>query len=429
MTAPLANTRILVTGLGAITPLGSDVETTWRAALAGHSGVRALNQPWADELHVRIAAQVTTELPLSRVEARRMDRCSQLAMIATREAWRNAGLKEAANRRKHDPRRVAVVAGIGMGGLGTTLNQQETLRTKGPRGISPHAVTMLIPSGPAAHISIEIGAQAGALSVASACASGAEAVLRASQLIRAGEADIVVAVAAEAPIVPLTIAGFAAMRALSTNNEHPSQASRPFDANRDGFIIGEGAAALILESEQSARARGAAAYCTFAAGALTTDSYHVALPAPHAIESARSIELALSRSGLAPHDIAHANTHATSTPAGDLAEARAYTKAFGDHSQKIAISATKSMTGHLLGAAGALEAVFTVLALVDRLAPPTINLNALDADIALDIVKQTPRPLAPGPINALSTSFGFGGHNIALIFKSDTGPASKGDEA
>ncbi|MFJ9924092.1 beta-ketoacyl-[acyl-carrier-protein] synthase family protein [Streptomyces rubiginosohelvolus] len=422
MTAPLASTRILITGLGAITPLGSDVETTWRAALAGHSGVRALDQPWADDLPVRIAAPVTTELPLSRVEARRMDRCSQLGIIAAREAWRNAGLEEAANRRTHDPRRVAVVAGVGMGGLSTTLNQQETLRTNGPRGISPHAVTMLIPSGPAAHISIEIGAQAGALSVASACASGAEAILRASQLIRAREADIVVAVAAEAPIVPLTIAGFAAMRALSTNNEHPTQASRPFDANRDGFIIGEGAATLILESEQSARARGAPSYCTFAAGALTTDSYHVALPAPHAIQSARSIEIALSRSNLTAHDIAHANAHATSTQAGDLAEALAYTKAFGDHSQKIAISATKSMTGHLLGAAGALEAVFTVMALVDRLAPPTINLNALDAGISLDVVKQTPRPLATGPINALSTSFGFGGHNVALIFQSDTEP-------
>ncbi|MGW3187967.1 beta-ketoacyl-[acyl-carrier-protein] synthase family protein [Streptomyces ardesiacus] len=422
MTAPLASTRILITGLGAITPLGPDVETTWRAALAGRSGVRALDRPWADDLQVRIAAPVTTELPLSRVEARRMDRCSQLAMVATREAWHNAGLKEAANRRTLDPRRVAVVAGVGMGGLSTTLDQQETLRTNGPRGISPHAVTMLIPSAPAAHISIEIGAQAGALSVASACASGAEAVLRASQLIRAGEADIVVAVAAEAPIVPLTIAGFAAMRALSTNNEHPTQASRPFDVNRDGFVVGEGAAALILESEQSARARGAPACCTFAAGALTTDSHHVALPAPQAIQSARSIELALSRGDLAPQDIAHANAHATSTPAGDLAEALAYTKAFGDHSQKMAISATKSMTGHLLGAAGALEAVFTVLALVDRHAPPTINLNALGAGIALDIVVQTPRALAPGPINALSTSFGFGGHNIALIFKSETGP-------
>ncbi|MFC7308064.1 beta-ketoacyl-[acyl-carrier-protein] synthase family protein [Streptomyces monticola] len=418
MTTTHRPTPVPVTGIGAITSLGLGAEATWQAVLAGTSGVRQLNDPWATDLPVRIGAPVTAELPLERKEARHMDRCSQFGVVAGREAWQDAGFEGAAGTESCalDPRRVAAVVGVGVGGLDTTLDQYNVLSGKGARAISPYSVTMLIPSGPAGHVGLDIGARGGVHTVVSACASGSEAVLRGAQLIHAGDADVVLVVGTEAAMVPLTIAGFAAMRALSTRNEDPTAASRPFDAERDGFVLGEGGAALVLEHPDHARARGAQPRAHFLAGITTSDSHHVAQPAPEAREAARAISLSLHRAGVDRDDVTHVNAHATGTPAGDLAEARAYRDSLQASADRVAVSATKSITGHLLGAAGALEALLTVRALQERTAPATLNVDTLDDGVELDVVRDRPRPLPPGPSAAVSSSFGFGGHNVALVF-------------
>lgn len=409
---------ICVTGLGAVSPLGLGAAETWEAVRAGRSGIRPLDAPWVTDLPVRIGAPVTAELPLERSEARHMDRCSQLGMVAAQEAWQDAGFEGVAGSESCplDPRRVATVVGVGIGGLDTTLDQSEAFRDRGARAVSPFSVPMLIPSGPAGHLGLAVGARAGVHTVVSACASGSEAVLRGAQLIWAGDADVVVVVGTEAALVPVAIAGFAAMRALSTRNDEPAAASRPFDAGRDGFVMGEGAAALVLEHPRHARARGVRPHARFLAGAVTSDSHHVAQPAPQAQEATRAIRLAMERADVTARDIVHVNAHATGTPAGDVAEARAYREALGPHADQVAVSATKSMTGHLLGAAGALEAVLTVEALRHRAAPPTLNVDDLDPEVCLDVVGASSRPLPQGPITAVSSSFGFGGHNVALVF-------------
>lgn len=408
--------RIVVTGLGATTPLGGTVASTWEGLLAGASGARPLDQPWVTEhdLPVTFAAQLATpvEEVLTKVELRRLDPSAQYAVVAAREAWADAGAPQI------EPERLAVVIGSGIGGVWTLLEQWDTLREKGPRRVYPLAVPMLMPNAPAAAVSLERGARAGAHTPISACASGAEAMAMAAELIRSGRADVVIAGGTEAAIHPLPIAGFAAMQALSTRNDDPTGASRPYDVSRDGFVLGEGSALVVLESEEHARARGARCYAEFAGAGMTSDSHHITAPEPEGAGASRAMAAALAAAGLGPADVSHINAHATSTPVGDIAEFNAIRAALGSSASDVAVTATKSMTGHLLGAAGALESVITILSVYHRLVPATINLTDRDPAIELDVVTGSPRPLPDGPVAALNNSFGFGGHNIAVAITS-----------
>ncbi len=309
----------------------------------------------------------------------------------------------------------------GIGGLWTLLDNWDAMKAGGPRRVFPLSIPMLMPNAPAATVSLEVGARAGAHTPVSACASGAEAIAMAIDMIRSGRADIVVAGGTEAVVHPLPVAAFAAMQALSTRNDSPSTASRPYDLTRDGFVLGEGAGVVVLESEEHAKARGARVHAHVLGAGMSSDAHHIAAPEPEGMGAARAIREALQVSGLEPSDIDHINAHATSTPVGDVAEARAIHRALGsDVAGGIAVSATKSMTGHLLGAAGAVEAVFAVCAVRDRLAPPTINITEMDPVVELDVVRDEPRQLGDGtaPVVALNNSFGFGGHNVALTFRS-----------
>jgi 3-oxoacyl-[acyl-carrier-protein] synthase II len=406
--------RVVVTGLGATTPLGGDVATTWSALLAGTSGVRWLSEEWAQTIPVRFAARVAVEPSeqMERVEMRRLDRSEQFAVIASREAWKDAGSPEM------DKERLGVVIASGIGGVTTMLDQYDILREKGARLVSPHTVPMLMPNGPAANVGLELQAKAGVHTPVSACASGAEAIGYALEMIRNNRADVVVSGGVEAAIHVMPMSGFAAMKALSTRNDDPARASRPYDLNRDGFVLGEGGGVLVLEEYEHARARGAKIYCEIVGQGLTSDGYHIAAPDPEGAGVQRAIKFALRDAGLSTKDIVHLNAHATSTPAGDVAEANALRAALGDDADHVAVSATKSMTGHLLGGAGAIESVFIVKSLQDRLAPPSINIDDLDPAVTIDVVRDKPRALPAGDIAALNDSFGFGGHNVVLVFKS-----------
>lgn len=406
--------RVVVTGLGATTPLGGDVTTTWSALLAGTSGVRLLTEEWAQTIPVRFAARVAVEPSeqMERVELRRLDRSEQFAVIASREAWKDAGSPEM------DKERLGVVIASGIGGVTTMLDQYDILREKGARFVSPHTVPMLMPNGPAANVGLELQAKAGVHTPVSACASGAEAIGYALDMIRNNRADVVVSGGVEAAIHAMPMSGFAAMKALSTRNDDPARASRPYDLNRDGFVLGEGGGVLILEEYEHARARGARIYCEIVGQGLTSDGYHIAAPDPDGAGVQRAIRFALRDAGLSTKDIVHLNAHATSTPAGDVAEANALRAALGDDADHVAVSATKSMTGHLLGGAGAIESLFIVKSLQDRLAPPSINIDDLDPAVTIDVVRDKPRALPAGDIAALNDSFGFGGHNVVLVFKS-----------
>jgi 3-oxoacyl-[acyl-carrier-protein] synthase II len=401
----------VVTGLGATTPLGGDIASTWRGLLAGQSGAAVLDDEWAADLPVRLAARATTDpasvLPATRL--RSLDRSQQFALIAAREAWRDAGEPDI------DPTRLAAVVSSGIGGLITLLEQYDVMRTRGARRVSPFTVPMIMPNGSVAAVALELNAQAGAHAPVSACASGSEALATGLDLIRSGRADVVVCGGAEAVIHPLPIAAFAAMRALSSRHDEPKAASRPFDKQRDGFVLGEGAAILVLEARDHAAARGASVYARFAGAGMSSDAHHIAAPDPDGAGAARAMTAAIIDAGLTPSDFAHLNAHATSTPAGDVAEAVAVRRSFGSHADALAITATKSCTGHLLGAAGALEAAVTCLALRDRTVPAIRNLDDPDDEIALDLVRVTPRDLPSGSA-ALSNSFGFGGHDVALAF-------------
>jgi 3-oxoacyl-[acyl-carrier-protein] synthase II len=408
--------RIVVTGLGATTPVGSTVTETWEAILAGQSGVRLMPFDWVEtyQLPVKIAAMIK-QSPLevlTKVEVRRLDPAGQYGVIAARAAWADAGMPEV------EPERLGVAMGSGIGGVSTLLDQWDTLREKGVRRVFPLAVPMLILNGSAAAISLDLGARAGAHTLVSACSSGAEAIGYAIDMIRSGRADIVVAGGTEAAMHPMPIAGFAAMKALSTRNDDPEAASRPYDTGRDGFVLGEGAAVIVLEFETHARARGARIYAEVAGVGMSSDAYHVAAPDPEGTGAARAMRDAVESAGLSPKDIVHINAHATSTPVGDIAESNAIRLAFGDDVDHMPVSATKSMTGHLLGAAGALETIFTILAIHHRLAPATINLDDFDPQISLDVVHDEHRKLPDGDIAALNNSFGFGGHNVALAIRS-----------
>jgi 3-oxoacyl-[acyl-carrier-protein] synthase II len=403
---------VVVTGLGATTPLGADVDSTWQALLAGRSGVSRITDEWVKEFPAQLVARLATEPTeqIDRVRARRLDRSQQVAVVAAEQAWAESGAATAGV----DPERIAVVFGTGIGGALTLLGQDDVLEEKGPKRVSPFTIPMLMPNGPAAAVGLAIGAKGGVHAPVSACASGAEAIRWGLDLLRLDRADIVLVGGAEACVHPLPMAGFAAMRAMSTRNDEPERASRPFDKGRDGFVLGEGAAALVLERADSAAARGARVHARLAGAGGTADGYDLVAPHPEGEGAGRAIKAALRDAGLTPADIGHVNAHATSTPVGDTAEASAIRNSLGEH---VLVSATKSQTGHLLGAAGALESVFAILALREQIVPATANLEDPDDDAAvqaLDIVRDQPRKADLRA--AVNDSFGFGGHNIALVF-------------
>jgi 3-oxoacyl-[acyl-carrier-protein] synthase II len=403
---------VVVTGLGATTPLGGDVASTWEALLAGRSGVSRITDDWAKEFPAQLVARLATDPAeqIDRVRARRLDRSQQVAVIAAEEAWRESGAADSGVA----PERIAVVFGTGIGGALTLLGQDDILEEKGPKRVSPFTIPMLMPNGPAAAVGLAIGAKGGVHAPVSACASGAEAIRWGLDLIRFDRADVVLVGGTEACVHPLPMAGFAAMRAMSTRNDEPERASRPFDKARDGFVLGEGAAALVLERADAAKARGARVHARLVGAGGTADGYDLVAPHPEGEGAARAIAAALRDAGLSPADIGHVNAHATSTPVGDTAEAAAIRSSLGEH---VMVSATKSQTGHLLGAAGALESVFTILALREQIIPATANLDNPDDNAAvqaLDIVRNEPRRTTFSA--AVNDSFGFGGHNIALVF-------------
>ncbi|WP_418956886.1 beta-ketoacyl-ACP synthase II [Streptomyces tritici] len=414
------NRTVVVTGIGATTPLGGDSASTWEGLLAGRSGVRPLEGERFAELPVRIAAPaaVDPEEVLPRPLARKLDRSAQFALIAAREAWADAGYTAPAGEDATiDPERLGSVIASGIGGVTTLLDQYDVLKEKGVRRVSPHTVPMLMPNGPSANVGLEVNARAGVHTPVSACASGAEAIGYAVEMIRTGRADVVVAGGTEAAIHPLPIAAFANMMAMSKNNDEPTKASRPYDTARDGFVLGEGAGVVVLESEEHAKARGAKIYCEVLGQGLSADSHHIAQPEPTGRGIATALQNLLDSTDLKASEVVHLNAHATSTPQGDVAEIKALRKVLGDDLDHVAVSATKSMTGHLLGGAGGIETVATVLALHHRTAPPTINIDELDESVEADIVRDEPRALPEGTIAAINNSFGFGGHNVVLAFR------------
>jgi 3-oxoacyl-[acyl-carrier-protein] synthase II len=408
-------TTVVVTGIGATSPLGGDVASTWKALLAGESGVTTLEHDWVEKYDLPVTfagqAKVKAEEVLERQEFKRLDPSAQLALISAREAWADAGAPDIA------PERILVDYATGIGGLWTLLDGWDTLREKGPRRVLPMTIPMLMPNAAAAAVSMALGGKGGARTVVSACASGTESIANAYEHLQLGLADVVVAGGTEAVIHPMPIAAFAAMQALSKRNDDPARASRPYDVDRDGFVLGEGAATIILETKEHAEARGAKIYAELAGGGITSDSYHITAPDPEGLGASRAVLAALAQAGATPEDVTHINAHATSTPVGDIAEFHALKAVFGDRVESIPVSATKAATGHLLGGTGALEAVFTILAIHERTAPPTINLENQDEQIPLDVVT-SPRDLGSGPQLAVSNSFGFGGHNAVVAFRS-----------
>ena len=408
-------TTVVVTGIGATSPLGGDVASTWKALLAGESGVTTLEHDWVEKYDLPVTfagqAKVKAEEVLERQEFKRLDPSAQLALISAREAWADAGAPDVA------AERILVDYATGIGGLWTLLDGWDTLREKGPRRVLPMTIPMLMPNAAAAAVSMALGGKGGARTVVSACASGTESIANAYEHLQLGLADVVVAGGTEAVIHPMPIAAFAAMQALSKRNDDPARASRPYDVDRDGFVLGEGAATIILETKEHAEARGAKIYAELAGGGITSDSYHITAPDPEGLGASRAVLAALTQAGASPEDVTHINAHATSTPVGDIAEFHALKAVFGDRIGSIPVSATKAATGHLLGGTGALEAVFTILAIHERTAPPTINLENQDEQIPLDVVT-SPRDLGSGPQLAVSNSFGFGGHNAVVAFRS-----------
>ncbi|MDQ0120606.1 3-oxoacyl-[acyl-carrier-protein] synthase II [Pseudarthrobacter defluvii] len=399
--------RAVVTGAGTINPLGTTVKETWEALLEGRSGITALHQDWAEQLPVKIAGQITADLSehLSTREMKRMDRCGQLALVAAREAWTQAGSPDV------DPERFAVVIGSAYGGLGSTIEQDRTLNQSGPRKVSPHTLTRLMANGPAAWVSIDLGARGGARTPVSACASGAEAIVQAAELIRSGAADVVIAGGVDASVNDLVISGFAQIRALSTRSDDPQRAARPFDGGRDGFVLAEGAAVVVLESEEHARARGAVILGAVAGGAVTSDANDIVAADP--AMQRRVMQKALDSAGMEPAAIGFVHAHATSTPVGDRLEGQAINAVFG---ASVPVTSTKGHTGHLLGGAGALAAVVVLEALRTGHLPGTLNVEALDPAVDLNVVTENAHQLPPGYAPAgLVNAFGFGGHSVALV--------------
>jgi 3-oxoacyl-[acyl-carrier-protein] synthase II len=411
----MSATRVVVTGLGTTSPVGGDVPTTWAALLAGQSGVRPLTEDWAEQLPVKIAARVAVEPTevLERVKARRLDRTAQFGLVAAMEAWADSGLDQGGV----EPERLSVAMATGIGGVQTLLDQHTILETKGPRRVSPMSVPMLMPNAAAANISLLVGARGAVATPVSACASGNEGIALAIDQIRLGRADVVLAGGTEAAIHPLPMAAFAQMMALSKNDADPTTVSRPWDTARDGFVLGEGASVLVLESEEHAKARGATIYAEVLGAGITADAHDIAQPDPSGQGGSRAMTIALRESVIEPSDIVHINAHATSTPLGDIAEGLMIHAVLGSAADRVVVTSTKSMTGHLLGGAGALESIATILALRDRVVPPTINLDNQDPEVDLDIATK-PRDLPQGDIAAMNNSFGFGGANVAVAFGS-----------
>ncbi len=408
--------QVVITGMGATTPLGGDLASTWRALLAGESGVVAITEEWAEQLAVRIAAycKVDPSTIVDRVKARRLDRSAQIALIAAEEAWRHAGYG-LGDDNDTDPLRLAVSLGSGIGGLHSLLDNWDNYRDKGPRRVSPFTIPMLMANAPAANVGLMVNAQAAIHTPVSACASSNEAVSLAVDQIRLGRADVIVAGGSEATIHPLPLAAFGQMQALSRRNDDPQAASRPWDKGRDGFVLGEGAAVLVLESLEHAQARGATIYGTIAGCGITADSHDIVQPEPSGTGQSGAMIKALREGGLSASDVRHVNAHGTSTPQGDLTEAGSVRRALGDATDDCLVTSTKSMTGHLLGGAGALELIATVMALRDRMVPPTINLDDPEDDLPIRIAANVAHPLpAEGDLAAINNSFGFGGHNVAI---------------
>ncbi|EPD33354.1 beta-ketoacyl-acyl-carrier-protein synthase II [Propionimicrobium lymphophilum ACS-093-V-SCH5] len=405
---------IVITGFGALTPIGDDAESTWTNMLAGRSGVHLLEYDWAEELSVRIAGEVATDLSpwISRVEARRLDRVSQLAIAAASQAWEDSGLAE---NNPYEKDRTGVCVGTGIGGLTTTLEQWDVMHSKGIRRVSPFTVPGLMANAPAAHIGLMIGARAGVHTAVSACASGNEAISQGIDMLRLNRADLVLVGGTEAVINPLPIVSFSQMQALSKRNDSPETASRPWDVDRDGFVLSEGATIMVLERLESAQARGAKIYGTLAGSGVSADSHDLVQPDPSGYGQELAMKRALADANLHPSEIKHVNAHGTSTPQGDTTEAKSISSALGDAAKDVLVTSTKSMTGHLLGAAGALETFATVMALHDRVVPPTINIENLEPDLPVQIVANEKKRLpAEGKLAALNNSFGFGGHNVAI---------------
>ncbi|MFC8683179.1 beta-ketoacyl-[acyl-carrier-protein] synthase family protein [Microbacterium ureisolvens] len=411
----MSNSRIVVTGIGASSPLGGTAPESWSALLEGVSGARTLEYDWVEEYQLPVTfaaeAKVRPDTVLERPVAKRLDPSSQFALVAAMEAWADAGSPEI------DPDRLGVDFATGIGGLWTLLNGWDTLREKGARRVLPMTVPMLMPNAAAGNLSLHFNARAYARTVASACASSTESIVNAIEHIRAGYADVVIAGGTESVIHPVTIAAFSSMQALSKRNDDPATASRPCSVDRDGFVMGEGAAVLILETEEHARARGAKIYAAVVGGGVTADSYHITANDPEGLGASRAVRMALEMADASVDDVTHINAHATSTPVGDPNEYTALRSVFGERIDEIPVSATKASTGHLLGGTGALEAIFTVLALQNRVAPPTINLTTQDPEVPFRI-SSTPTPLGDGAQLAISNSFGFGGHNAVAAFAS-----------
>ncbi|WP_033294898.1 beta-ketoacyl-[acyl-carrier-protein] synthase family protein [Amycolatopsis jejuensis] len=412
----MSNIDVVITGMGATTPLGGDVASTWDGLLSGRSGIRTIAADWPAELGlpVRIAAQLAVEPTdiLPRVQARRLDRCEQVALIAARQAWADAGFTEPTDEHSDvEPERLGVSIGTGIGGPVTLLSQNDLLHQQGLRKVSPLTVPMLMPNGPAAHVGIDLKARAGVHSPASACASGAEGIANGFEMIRSGRADVVVAGGAEACIHPITVAGFAQARTVSTRNDDPAAASRPFDVNRDGFVLGEGSGVVVLERADRAKARGARIYATLSGYGITSDAYHITGNHPEGIGQIAAMRAAMTMAGLSPSDIGHVNAHATSTVVGDIGEAAAIRSAIGEHP---VVTAPKGALGHLVGGAGAVEGIATILAIYEGVVPATRNLTDQDPKVQLDVVSGENRKVELAA--AISNSFGFGGHNTALLF-------------
>lgn len=410
-----AHTRVVVTGLGLVTPLGIDVATTWQAVLAGKSGVRALHEEWAVDISSQVAGAIDADLSavLDKVAARRMDRSTQFAVIAAKQAVADATVLA-----EIDPIRLGVAFGTGIGGLSTVMQQMEILAERGPDRVNPLTVPMIMPNAAAALIELEIGAKAGAHAPVSACATSAEAIAWGTQMIRDNRADVVVVGGTEAVINRLAMAAFSAMRAMSTRNDDPATASRPYDTGRDGFVMSEGAGALVLERLEHATARKAKIYAEIAGFGMTSDAHHIAAPDPDGAGAARAMLAAVENAGASITDVRHLNAHATSTPLGDIAEAAAVRRAFGSHTDQIAVTAPKSSIGHTLGGAGAIESILTILSLVNKQIPRTINITDFDSRVELDVVYDKHRLITEDEVLALNNSFGFGGHNVCVAIRS-----------
>jgi 3-oxoacyl-[acyl-carrier-protein] synthase II len=411
----MSHTRIVVTGIGASSPIGGTAPESWDSLLAGASGARTLEYDWVEQYQLPVTfaaeAKVRPDTVLERPIAKRLDPSAQFALVAALEAWADAGNPDV------DPDRLGVDFATGIGGLWTLLDAADTLREKGPRRVMPMTVPMLMPNAAAGNLSLHFGARAFARTVASACASSTESIVNAVEHLRAGLADVVITGGTESVIHPVTIASFASMQALSKRNDDPATASRPGSIDRDGFVMGEGAGVLILETEEHARARGAKIYAEVVGGGVTADSYHITANDPQGMGAARAVRMALEMADASPNEVTHINAHATSTPVGDPNEYTALKMVFGSRVDEIPVSATKASTGHLLGGTGALEAIFTVLALRDRVAPPTINLTTQDPEVPFRL-SGSPTPLGAGDQLAISNSFGFGGHNAVAAFRS-----------